>query len=83
MGIASWIIFGALAGWLAGRLRGDPRRGCLTDIVIGVGGALLGGSLSAFATGEDRLIPFSPTGLLTAIAGSALLLFLLRRVGSG
>ena len=42
----AWIVFGALAGWIAGRLYGDDRpEGCITNIVIGIAGALLGGAI--------------------------------------
>ena len=36
MGILSWIIFGALAGWVAGKVFGEHSQGCLTNIIIGV-----------------------------------------------
>jgi uncharacterized membrane protein YeaQ/YmgE (transglycosylase-associated protein family) len=44
MGVISWVIFGALAGWMASMLMGtNARQGCLTNIVVGVVGAFLGG----------------------------------------
>jgi len=48
LGLFSWIIFGALAGWVAAKLAGDDQTGCLTNIVIGVVGALLGGFIWGF-----------------------------------
>lgn len=46
MGIISWIIFGALVGWIASLLTGQNERyGCLSNIIIGIVGALLGGLL--------------------------------------
>jgi uncharacterized membrane protein YeaQ/YmgE (transglycosylase-associated protein family) len=52
MGIVAWCIVGLLAGGLARRAVGSPRRGCLGTIAIGVLGALLAGLLFRLATGE-------------------------------
>jgi uncharacterized membrane protein YeaQ/YmgE (transglycosylase-associated protein family) len=44
MGPISWIIFGALAGWVASLLVGvEERQGCLMNIIIGILGAFVGG----------------------------------------
>jgi uncharacterized membrane protein YeaQ/YmgE (transglycosylase-associated protein family) len=44
MGPISWIIFGALAGWVASIIVGNnERQGCLMNIVVGVVGAFIGG----------------------------------------
>ena len=44
MGIISWVIFGALAGWLASIITGrNQRMGCLANIVVGIIGAFIGG----------------------------------------
>ena len=42
-GIISWILFGALAGWAASVLTGAKQQGCLTNVVIGIVGAFIGG----------------------------------------
>ena len=55
-----WIIFGAIAGWIAGRLYGDDRpEGCVTNIVLGIGGALLGGAIYTLITGRDFTTGFN------------------------
>ena len=39
----SWIIFGALAGWVASILTGrNSRQGCIGNIIVGIIGAFLG-----------------------------------------
>jgi uncharacterized membrane protein YeaQ/YmgE (transglycosylase-associated protein family) len=77
-----WIIFGAIAGWVAGRLYGDDRpEGCVTNIVIGIGGALLGGSIYHLITGRDWTHKFNLPSLIVAILGALLLIFVLRRLG--
>src|SRR5215210_3455119 len=43
MGILSWLIVGAIAGWLAGLLvKGDEGMGVIMHIVLGIVGALVG-----------------------------------------
>src|SRR6187549_2491360 len=53
MGILAWCVMGLLAGGLARRAVGAPKRGCLATIAIGIVGALLAGAASKFATGEE------------------------------
>ena len=44
MGIILWVIFGALAGWLASVImKTDSGQGTLSDIIMGVIGAVVGG----------------------------------------
>ena len=77
-----WIVFGGIAGYLAGRLYGDERpEGCVTNVVIGIGGALLGGSVYHLITGRDWTTKFNLPSLIIAILGSLLLIFVLRRLG--
>lgn len=37
-----WIVVGLIAGWATGKIMGS-RRGYLTDILVGILGALIGG----------------------------------------
>ena len=47
MSIISWIVLGAIAGYLAGFLvRGDEGMGVIGHIVLGIVGALVGGFLA-------------------------------------
>jgi uncharacterized membrane protein YeaQ/YmgE (transglycosylase-associated protein family) len=44
MGIVSWLIIGALAGWLASLITGNGKRmGALLNIVVGIIGGFVGG----------------------------------------
>jgi len=48
MNILSWIILGAIAGYLAGFLvKGDEGLGVIGHIVLGIVGALVGGFLAS------------------------------------
>jgi uncharacterized membrane protein YeaQ/YmgE (transglycosylase-associated protein family) len=41
--ILGWIIIGLIAGWLAGKIARGAGYGCITDIILGLVGSLLGG----------------------------------------
>ena len=81
MGLFSWVIFGALAGWLASKVMGDPKgRGCLTNIVVGIAGAILGGAIVTMISGNDWVTRFNLPSLAVAIFGSIILVALLRAI---
>jgi len=42
-GLIWWIVVGLIAGWLAGKVMKGGGYGVLIDIVLGIGGAILGG----------------------------------------
>ena len=44
-GLVGWILIGLIAGWLAGKLSRGAGYGCITDIVLGLIGSVLGGWL--------------------------------------
>lgn len=79
MGILAWIIFGALAGWLATIIMGEnDRLGWFGNIVVGIAGAFIGGwAAGLLGIGEDH-IDFDLGSLVLAIAGACGLLFLVR-----
>lgn len=75
MGIIAWVIFGAIAGWIATRLYGNKEpRGCLTNIVIGVVGAWIGGFLGNILFDHD-ITGFNLSSLILAVGGALVLLF--------
>jgi len=42
-GLIGWILIGLIAGWLAGKIARGRGFGCITDIILGLVGSLLGG----------------------------------------
>jgi uncharacterized membrane protein YeaQ/YmgE (transglycosylase-associated protein family) len=42
-GILAWLFLGLVAGWLAGKLARGRGYGCITDIILGLIGAVIGG----------------------------------------
>lgn len=78
MGLLGWVVLGAVAGWLASIVtKRNSRMGCLSNIVVGVLGAVIGGFLLNLITGGDFAITFSWLSLLVAVAGAVILLFIL------
>jgi uncharacterized membrane protein YeaQ/YmgE (transglycosylase-associated protein family) len=42
-GILAWLFLGLVAGWLAGKLSRGRGFGCITDIILGLIGSVVGG----------------------------------------
>lgn len=75
MGLISWIVFGALAGWVASMVAGTSgRQGCLTDILVGIVGAFIGGLVVEFLTGDEFSFAFNLTSFVVAVIGALILL---------
>lgn len=74
VGWISYIIIGAIAGWIAGKIVKGAGSGILMNIVIGIVGALIGGFLLSF------FLDTAGGGwwftLFTAILGSVILLWI-------
>ena len=75
-----WLIIGGLAGWLASKVMKSGRpNGILTDIVLGIVGAVIGGFLLS-------LLGLSATGamgsLVTAFIGAVALTWIVRQIKS-
>lgn len=44
-GLIGWIVIGLIAGWLAGKIARGAGYGCITDIILGLVGSIVGGWL--------------------------------------
>jgi uncharacterized membrane protein YeaQ/YmgE (transglycosylase-associated protein family) len=76
MNFILWIVFGALAGWIASMIMGaNARMGALANIVVGIVGAIIGG-LIMNAFGAQGVTGFNLPSMLVAIIGAVVLLFL-------
>ena len=74
--IIVWILFGALAGWIASNIMGtDASMGAGANIIVGIVGAVIGGFLiGLFGISTST---FSIAGLAVAVLGAVVLLFVL------
>jgi uncharacterized membrane protein YeaQ/YmgE (transglycosylase-associated protein family) len=72
-GIIAFLILGAVAGWLAGKIMRGGGMGLIGNIIVGIVGAVIGGSITG-------LIGISAAGfigqLVTATLGAVILLFI-------
>jgi uncharacterized membrane protein YeaQ/YmgE (transglycosylase-associated protein family) len=74
MSLIGWIIVGAIAGWLAGRIVEGYGFGFVGNLVIGIVGAIIGGLIFP----RLGIIPASTLGnLIAATIGAVILLVLL------
>jgi uncharacterized membrane protein YeaQ/YmgE (transglycosylase-associated protein family) len=78
MAIVVWIIVGAIAGFVAGKVVTGKGMGLLWDIVVGILGAFLGGWLAGLVGITVRTGEFTISGLLSAFVGAVILLVVFR-----
>jgi uncharacterized membrane protein YeaQ/YmgE (transglycosylase-associated protein family) len=72
MSILVWIIFGAIAGWLAHLITGRGG-GLIVNIIVGIVGAFIGGFVMSLFGGSG-VTGFNLPSLLVAILGAVVLL---------
>lgn len=77
MGLLTWVIVGAIAGWLAGKVMKGRGFGLLGNIVIGVIGALVGGWLAGTLLNISNAISgFNLQTIVVAFLGSVIILYI-------
>jgi uncharacterized membrane protein YeaQ/YmgE (transglycosylase-associated protein family) len=82
LNIISWIIFGALIGWVASMIAGTNReQGWIENVIVGIIGAFLGGLIFSFF-GNDGAVtgPWNLGSFVVAVIGAIVLLFILRLI---
>jgi uncharacterized membrane protein YeaQ/YmgE (transglycosylase-associated protein family) len=70
-----WILFGGMAGWLAGSFMKRDEMRPIDRIAVGIVGAFIGGFLMSLF-GVAGVTGFNLYSLLVAIVGAVVLLFL-------
>jgi len=76
MNFLVWIIFGALAGWVASIIMGKNKQmGAIANIVVGIIGAFLGGWIMSFF-GAQGVTGFNFPSFVVAVVGAVALLFI-------
>ena len=78
VGIIVWLIIGGIVGWLASLvMKTNAQMGLIANVVVGVVGGAIGSWLAVqVGIGGGALVSW-----IMAVAGAALLIFLLRAIG--
>jgi uncharacterized membrane protein YeaQ/YmgE (transglycosylase-associated protein family) len=84
MGLLSWIVVGAIAGWLSGEVMKGKGFGLIGDIVVGVIGGLVGGFLAAQLFKVPNAVNgFNLTSILVAFVGAVVVIVVVRMLRGG
>jgi len=80
MAIILWIIFGALAGWMASVLmKTNSGQGTMMDVVLGIVGAVVGGFLMGLI-GQSGVTGFNLYSFVVAVIGAVVVIYLGRKM---
>jgi uncharacterized membrane protein YeaQ/YmgE (transglycosylase-associated protein family) len=86
MGILSWIVLGAIAGFLANMIVGG-REGLIGTIILGIVGAVVGGYIASAVFHKGDVSGVNVESIVISVLGAILVLFvwraLTRRRASG
>jgi uncharacterized membrane protein YeaQ/YmgE (transglycosylase-associated protein family) len=77
MGILSWIVLGAIAGFLANLVVGG-REGLIGTIILGIVGAVVGGYIAAALLHSGDVTGVNVESIVIAALGAILVLFVWR-----
>ena len=69
-----WIFFGALTGWIASKVVNKRGEGCLVNMALGLGGAVVGGFIFRQLTGFEYEAKGFLLSLFVAVIGAILVL---------
>jgi uncharacterized membrane protein YeaQ/YmgE (transglycosylase-associated protein family) len=79
VGLLTWIVVGAIAGWLASLVIKGSGLGLIGNIVVGVIGALVGGYLAGtFFNVSNAISGINFTTIVVAFLGAVVVLFIAR-----
>lgn len=81
MSILVWIIFGAIAGWIASAIMGSSG-GLVWDIILGIIGAGLGGVVMGLL-GQQGVTGFNLYSIVVAVIGAIILIAISRAFRGG
>jgi len=77
MGIVSWIVLGAIAGFLANMIVGG-REGVIGTIILGIVGAVVGGYIASSIFHKGDVTGINLESVVIAVLGAILVLFVWR-----
>ena len=74
--ILIWIVFGALAGWIASIITGKNKQmGGVENVVSGIAGAFIGGFIMEKFFGTTGVTGFNVYSFIVAILGAVILIW--------
>ncbi len=80
MSLLSWILVGAISGWLANIITNNKSRpGCFFNIVLGIIGAFVGGFLMKVMGGQG-VTGFNLWSIIVATLGAVVLIWVVRSI---
>lgn len=80
MGIILWIVFGAIAGWIASMLmKTNSSQGTTSDIIMGIIGSVVGGFLMGLV-GKPGITGFNVYSMAVAVVGAVVVIFIVRKL---
>ncbi len=74
MGILLWIVFGAIAGFIASNIMGNGTS-LLWDIILGIAGAIVGGFIMN-ALGHAGVTGFNLYSFIVAVIGAVVVIYI-------
>ena len=81
MGFVTWIVLGALSGWVASMVAGtNARMGLVANVVVGILGAVVGGWIFSLF-GRHGVTGLNFYSFAVALVGASVLLFVFKRIG--
>ncbi len=80
--ILVWVGFGTLVGLMAKAVMpGRDPGGAVATLLMGIGGTIIGCSVTTYIANGERVTPISPLGFVVATLGAFVLLFFYRLLG--
>ena len=80
MGILAWIVFGAIAGFLANLIMGT-REGLVMMIVLGIVGAVVGGFIGGTLLHVADVTGFNTESMVVAVIGAVIVIGVAQAMG--
>jgi uncharacterized membrane protein YeaQ/YmgE (transglycosylase-associated protein family) len=80
MNIIIWIIFGALAGWVASMImKTNGQQGIIANIIVGIIGAFIGGFVAQLI-GTSGVTGFNIHSFIVAVIGAVIFLAIFKTI---
>jgi uncharacterized membrane protein YeaQ/YmgE (transglycosylase-associated protein family) len=79
MGIISWIVLGAIAGWITNLIMGG-KEGVIGTILLGIVGAIVGGWLAGTVLKVADVTGFNIESIVVAVIGAVIVVAIYRLV---